>query len=304
MKVTLEQWQALLTIVDQGGHAKAAEHLGKSQSAVSYAISRLEDALGVQVFHLEGRRSALTPAGDMLYQRARLLLASANAMEQAAHTLASSWQASISLSVDAIFPEELLFQALTHFGELYPLTRVNVLETVLSGSSEALIRRDVSLSITGLLPPGFVGNPLLHLSFVAVAAPHHPLHRLGRELTLSDLHQERQLVVRDSGSQQLDAGWLDATQRWTVSHLSTSIKAAVAGLGFAWYPRLKIASLLANGSLKPLPLKEGTERFATLYLVYADGDFVSPPCQKLGHFLHDACANLNAPFSATAPERK
>jgi len=41
-KVTLEQWRALLAVIDAGGYAKAAELLNKSQSAVSYAISQLE----------------------------------------------------------------------------------------------------------------------------------------------------------------------------------------------------------------------------------------------------------------------
>ena len=50
-------WQALLAVVDQGGYARAAESLGKSQSAVSYSIQRLEDRLGLRVFRTEGRRA-------------------------------------------------------------------------------------------------------------------------------------------------------------------------------------------------------------------------------------------------------
>lgn len=294
MQVTLEQWQAMLAVVDEGGYANAAEALDKSQSAISYAVNKLETALGVRVFKLEGRRAVLTPAGDMLSQRARLLLASAAATEDAAKELASHWQANLSLAVDAVFPDDLLFEALANFGQAYPLTRINLLETVLSGSSEALIRRDASLAIVSALPPGFTGDPLIRLSFVAVAAPQHPLHQKNRPITLSDLRSERQLVVRDSGSQRLDAGWLGAEKRWTVGHLSTSIRAVEKGLGFAWFPRLKIARQLASGSLLPLPLAEGAERHATLYLVYADGDFVSPVCKKMGEHLQAICQNAQA----------
>lgn len=292
MNVTLEQWQALLAVVDQGGYAKAAEHLGKSQSAVSYAISRLESQLKVRLFKLEGRKASLTPAGELLYRRAGVLLDSARALEQAATELSSNWQAQINLAVDTVFPEPLLFQALAQFGERHPLTRVNLLETVLSGSSEALIKRDASLAITSNLVPGFAGDAIISLRFVAVAAPGHPLHRLARPLTLSDLSLHRQLVVRDSGSRRLDAGWLGADQRWTFSHMSTSIQAAVAGLGFAWYPEMKIAAELQSGQLQPLPLTTGAERFGTLYLVHADGELASPMCQQLGEALKQVCAGL------------
>src|SRR5690625_3429235 len=209
-------------------------------------------------------------------------------MEETARELANHWQASLSLAVDTVFPDDLLFQALARFGEEFPLTRINLLETVLSGSSEALIRRDASLAITGTIPAGFIGNPIMQLAFIAAAAPQHPLHQLQRDITLADLKTHRQPVVRDSGSQQLDAGWLGADQRWTVSHLSTSIRAAEAGLGFAWYPQPQIAAQLADGRLKPLPLKEGSQRFSPLYLVYADSDFVSPVCERLGQFLTEA----------------
>lgn len=289
MQVTLQQWQALLAVVDHGGYARAAEALNRSQSAVSYAIQKLETSLQVRVFRIEGRRAVLTAAGELLCQRARLLVDSARATEQAAAELSSHWQASLNLAVEAIFPDELLFATLACFATRYPLTRINLLETVLSGGSEALVRRDASLAICTSLPAGFSGDVIAQLTFVAVAAPQHPLHLLKRPLTLADLRAERQLVVRDSGSQRIDAGWLGAPQRMTVTHLTTSIRAAVAGLGFAWYPRIKIAQKLADGRLKPLNLKTGSERVATLYLVYADGDFASPACQQLGELLRDGC---------------
>ncbi len=83
-KVSLDQWRAFLAVIDAGGYAKAAEALGKSQSAVSYAISQLETALGVAVFELQGRRAVPTPAGDVLYRRARHLLMEAENLETAA----------------------------------------------------------------------------------------------------------------------------------------------------------------------------------------------------------------------------
>ena len=49
-RISLEQWRALLAVVDAGGYAQAAERLHKSQSAVTYAVQRLESVLGVKAF--------------------------------------------------------------------------------------------------------------------------------------------------------------------------------------------------------------------------------------------------------------
>ena len=53
-KISLDQWQALIAVVDEGGSAAAAEALDKSQSAISYAVQKIETELGVRAFALEG----------------------------------------------------------------------------------------------------------------------------------------------------------------------------------------------------------------------------------------------------------
>lgn len=285
MNISLDQWLTLVTVVEQGSYSKAAEYLGKSQSTLSYAIQQLESKLEVQVFTLQGRKAKLTAAGELLYRRAVHLVAAANSLETTAKKLSSHWQAQINLAVDTVFPSELLFQALVSFSKAHPLTRVNLQETVLSGSNDALIKREVSLVITGHLTAGFIGEPLLNMRFLAVAAPSHPLHQLNRPITFDDLQAHRQLVVSDSGRMNIDAGWLEAEQRWSFSQLSTSIQAALAGLGFAWYPEAKIQPYLTQGALKPLPLVTGSERFSQLYLIYADQILASPATQQLGQAL-------------------
>lgn len=283
--IPLHYWQSLMAVVDQGGYAPAAEALGKSQSAVSYAIQRLEDLLNLRVFRQEGRRAVLTPAGQILLQRARVLVEHAQGLESAARQMAKGQEAMLYLAVDGLFPDWLLLQALAAFSTHCPNTRIEVLETVLSGTDDALLQRQADLAITPRIPQGFSGEPLMQIRFMAVAAPNHPLHTLGRTLEWADLRQHRQLVVRDSGSGRQNAGWLDAEQRWTFSHPATSIQAACAGLGFAWYPELRIRQELANGHLLPLPLAEGRHRYAMLYRVFARPDFPGPACQDLAQRL-------------------
>ena len=102
---------------------------------------------------------------------------------------------------------------------------------------------------------------------VPAASPQHPLHHLQRKVTLKDLRAHRQLVVRETGQTRDARTLVEATQRWTVSNMSTSIIAARAGYGYAWLPEYKIRDELVAGTLRALPLREGGERFAELYLV-------------------------------------
>ena len=64
--ITLEQWRSLIEVVDAGGYAQAAERLCKSQSAVSYAVQKIEALLGIKAFEIKGRRAILTSTGKML----------------------------------------------------------------------------------------------------------------------------------------------------------------------------------------------------------------------------------------------
>lgn len=288
-RVQLAQWRALRAVVDAGGYAQAAERLHRSQSAVTYAVQKLERVLGVAVFRLRGRKAALTPAGEVLYRRAGMLLEDATALERAAGELAAGGEAELRLAVDAVFPTWLLLAALAKFATTAPATRIELLETVLGGTEEALLARKADLAITSIVPTGFMGDPLLRLRFVAVAAPSHPLHALGRPVTRRDLRRYRQLVIRDSATEhRRDAGWLGAEARWTVTNKATSIRAARMGLGFAWYPENVVREELASGTLKALPLREGRERYADLYLVVADPDFAGPGALRLADILRVA----------------
>jgi len=289
-RISLEQWRSLLAVVDANGYAQAAAALHKSQSAVTYAVQKMETLLGVKIFEVIGRKAHLTPTGEVLYRRAKALLDEAGALEQAAGTLAAGWEPELRLSVEIIFPTWLLLQCFARFAEERPQTRIELYESVLSGTEEALLQRKVDLAIGSQVPAGFIGDPLMHLRFIAAAHPDHPLHRLGRELTLQDLRKHRHLIIRDTGSQRRSGSWLGAEQSWTVSQKATSIRAAVMGLGFAWFPEETIRGELERGELKALPLREGGERSGDLYLVFADRDYAGPGALRLAAIIREHVA--------------
>jgi DNA-binding transcriptional LysR family regulator len=290
-KTSLEQWAVLAAVVDEGGFAAAGEALAKSQSAVSYAVQQLQAELPVALTEPRGRRTVLTEAGSALLRRARAVLAEVESLEALAQNLAQGWEGEIRIAVDIIFPPALLYETLGAFGPVCRATRVEILESVLSGTTEALLKREVDLAIVGQLPPGFLGTRLMAVEFVPVAHRDHALHALGRAVTLADLKRQRQIVVRDSGTRRrLDAGWLGAEQRWTVTHLKTSIEMLTPGLGFAWIPREHIRAELAGGALVPLPLAEGGSRIVDLHLVYADRDGAGPATREFARLVTALCA--------------
>jgi DNA-binding transcriptional LysR family regulator len=285
--VTLEQWRALIAVVDAGGYARAAEVLHKSQSAVTYAVQKLQSVLGVKAFEVQGRKAVLTPTGELLYRRARALLDDAGGLENTARKLSAGWEAQIGVVMESVFPTWLMLKCLDRFGTESPHTRIELVESVLGGTQEALLQREADLAIANSIPAGFTGEPLMRLRFVLAAHPDHALHRLGHAVTMQDLRAQRQLVVRETGSRRATPPSLEAMQRWTVSSMSTSIIAVRSGHGYAWLPEDKIRDELEDGTLKPVQLRDGGERFAELYLVFADRDAAGPGTLRLADIIRE-----------------
>lgn len=281
-RVTLDQWRTLQAVVDHGGFAQAAEALHRSQSSVSYTVARLQEQLGVPLLRIEGRKAVLTEAGDVLLRRSRQLIHQASQLEELAHHMEQGWEAEVRLVVDAAYPNARLIQALTAFMPQSRSCRIRLREEVLSGVEEVLRDGTADLAISGLDITGYLGAELGAVEFVAVAHADHPLHQLQRKLSVQDLQNQMQIVVRDTGQRQpRDSGWLGAEQRWTVGSLATSVAFVASGLGFAWLPRHLIGRELADGVLKPLPLIQGAIRRPQFYLYTNKDKSLGPATQIL-----------------------
>jgi DNA-binding transcriptional LysR family regulator len=295
-RISLEQWRALLAVVDEGGYAQASAALHKTQSAVTYAVQKVESLLDVKVFEIQGRKAQLTPAGHVLVRRARDVLDEAEALERSAKSLARGWEPEVRLAVEILFPTWLLLECFGEFGGEHPETRIELHESVLGGTDELLTGGLVDFAVTSSVPPGYLGDLLMTIPIVAAAAPHHPLHQLGRPLTQRDLRRHRHLVIRDTAQRRKreTGNWLGANQRWTFSHKASQIAAACMGHGFAWFPIDTIRTELDSGRLVRLPLREGAERRAELYLVHADRDCTGPAATRLAEIIRASVAKACA----------
>lgn len=281
-RISLEQWAAFKAVIDEGSFAKAAEVLNKSQSSVSYTLSKMEELLPTPVLEQEGRKAVLTEAGKVLYRQASNLLKEAGNVELSALLLAKGWEPEVTVAVDLLVDLDPLLRALAAFSKESPSTRIVILETTLSGTDEALLERRADIILSPKVPPGFLGKPIGMVEMLPVAHPNHPLLGLKEGVTEAELRQHRQVVFKDTGiKRQQDAGWLGSEQRWTVSNGATSIKIVKRGLGFAFIPKHMIKGELESGELKPIPLVMDARKVLPTYLILSAMENAGPACKVL-----------------------
>ncbi|GAB2515014.1 LysR family transcriptional regulator [Microbulbifer agarilyticus] len=293
-KVTLEQWRMFQAVVEYGGFSQAAEAVHKSQSSINHAVHKLQESLGIALLEVRGRKAELTDAGRVLLNRAGGLLNEAEALESVAASLAVGTEAQLRLAVDVLFDYDALLTAVERFAEVYPHTRLEIRETVLSGGEELLLQQEVDFILSARAPQGFVGEPITRVKFLPVAHPDHPLHHLGRPVNREDLKATRQIVMRDSAlKNRQDAGWLGSDERITVTNVHTSIDLIERGLGFAWLPEPRIRDSLSADRLLPLPTEEPWERDVMVYLFFADRDCAGPAANMLLSALRESLPPLD-----------
>lgn len=292
-RVTLEQWRVFHAIIDHGGYAQAAKHLHRSQSAISYAMARLQEQLGIALLKIEGRKALLTEEGQILLQRSRHLMSEAGEIENFARQLSRGREAEIRFVVDAVFPNDLLMSALSSFAKQSQGTRVQLREVILSGASDALLNDDAELVIGVGTPTGFLSDPLIEVELIAVAHPEHPLHQLNRMITSADLAQHMQVVIRDSGQQvKMDIGWFNSQDRWTVSSIDSALSAIEHGLGYGWLPSNRLIEAIGDGQLKPLLLEQGATYKAFLFMSYGHPNNVGQATRELANIIKNTVENI------------
>ncbi len=79
----LSDLRVFQAVVRQGGVTRAADHLGRVQSAITARIQQLEERLDQKLFSRQGRKMVLTPSGRTLLDYSEKLLALADEAEAA-----------------------------------------------------------------------------------------------------------------------------------------------------------------------------------------------------------------------------
>jgi DNA-binding transcriptional LysR family regulator len=128
-----ELLRSFTAIVDCGSMLRATQQIFVTQSALSLQMKRLEDIVQTPLFHREGRRLALTPAGHSMMGYAREMLATNDRAVSALSGDALTGPARIGFVQD--FAETLLEDVLARFALLNPETQLQVR---VGGSQELL----------------------------------------------------------------------------------------------------------------------------------------------------------------------
>lgn len=124
MRVNLDMdcLRTFVTIVDVGSFAEAAQRVGRTASAVSLQINRLEDQVGAKLFQKMGRRMVPSPEGERLLNTARQILDFNDQVVEALNHRHLSGEIAIGSIQD--FADSILPSVLARFGQAHPRVRL------------------------------------------------------------------------------------------------------------------------------------------------------------------------------------
>ncbi|TDK36831.1 LysR family transcriptional regulator [Rhizobium deserti] len=256
---TLDQLQVFLAVADTGSFSAASRLLNRAQSVVSYTIANLEAQLEVTLFERSGaRQPRLTEAGRAMLTDARRIVADLQVMRSRAKSIKQGLEAEVSLAISVMVPSDAVVMQLKDFRKQFPSVSLNlnvgelgmVMDMVMSGKAGigiggSLMKHDDSL----------ISERIGHSFMFPVAAPDHPLARLRRPLTLSDVREEVQLVVTDASgiTKGRDFNVL-SYKTWRVSDIATKHQLIKGGLGWGGLPGSLVRDDLRRGELVALEL--------------------------------------------------
>jgi DNA-binding transcriptional LysR family regulator len=222
--------RTFVTAFELGSFARAAERLGRSQSAVSTQLRKLEDQIGQPLVQKSGRGLVLTTAGESLFSYAkRILELNDEAVQTVRGAEVEGW---VRLGLPEDFAESWLPAILARFARTHPKVRVEVRADRSVFVLDKLIKGELDLVLawgTGEDAPHAVKVAELPIAWVG-RSDWPGVHNLGAE-PLPLVAFEQPCIFRSAGIAALDAAGIP----WRLVFISASLAglwaAAAAGLG-------------------------------------------------------------------------
>jgi DNA-binding transcriptional LysR family regulator len=227
----LDVLRTFVTGVELGSFARAADRLGRSTSAVSAQLKKLEEQAGTPVLRKSGRGMALTESGETMLAYARRLLELNDEAAAALH--GAELEGAVRLGLQEDFGESLLTDVLGRFARAHPRVKVEVriarnvelLERVGSG------RLDLALAWeAGMTTPHTerIGTLPLRWIDAAGAGSNWPREN-GEPLPLVML--DAPCIMRTAATTALDRANIPWRIAFTSASLAGTWAAVAAGLG-------------------------------------------------------------------------
>ncbi|WP_076593542.1 LysR family transcriptional regulator [Herminiimonas arsenitoxidans] len=274
----------------------AGQQLGISASAVSKAIVRLEERLGVRLFHRSTRAINLTPEGALFLERCRRILCEVEAAEAELLQTQSAPQGKLRISMPSLSVK--FMSGLAKFQSRYPDVALDIdcsdrLVDVIEEGFDAVIR-------TGKPSDSrLMARTLGSYRRIIVGSPEY-FERNGRPLQPEDLRHHACLLYRFPSTGKLDV-WslsrngeplaIDLSASMMTNSLNPQVCFAEQGIGLACVPDLTIQRQLDEGKLISV-LDEYNQERTPLNILWPSSRHLSP---KLRVFVDFVAENLTLP---------
>lgn len=287
---SLNGFVVFVQVAETRSFVAAGRLLGVSASAIGKSVARLEEKLGVRLFHRSTRSVTLTAEGTLFLERSRRILAEIEAAELELSQATAAPRGRLRVSLPLV--SSLVLPVLGEFMREYPEIELDLdftdrLVDVIEDGFDAVVRTgepaDSRLSARRL------GSFRMRL----VASPDY-LARRGIPQTPTDLLQHICLHYRFPNSGKLETWALRQTPgepelRLPISMICNNIETRVCfslqGLGIAYLPDFSIREPLADGRLQPI-LADHVERTGVFHVLWPASKHPSPKVRALVDFLH------------------
>jgi LysR family hydrogen peroxide-inducible transcriptional activator len=257
---TLRQLEYLVAIADLGSFHRAARACGVSQPGLSAQIRQLEALLDLHLLERDRRRVLLTPAGEALVRRARVVLAEARGLVEAANALQRPLSGALRLGVIPTVAPYLLPRALSRVRSRHPELRLRLREAQTADLVAALERGELDVLLLAL-EAALGGLETLELFrdpfHVALPADHRLARR--RRLREQDLADQPVLLLDDGHCLRAQAlavcreAGAEEQSDFRATSLGTLIEMVCGGAGVTLLPELALERETRRSGLAVVP---------------------------------------------------
>ncbi|MDO1585414.1 LysR family transcriptional regulator [Rhizobium oryzicola] len=280
----IEALRMMIMGIELGSFARAAVHLGRSQSAVSMQLKRLEDQAGHLLFQRKGRGLTPTEAGETLLEYARRIVAMHD--EAAAALGASVAPPTIRLGLPQDFFEDVMPTTLTAFANSQPNAHV----AVRAGRNYALEEEvkagqlDVALAFCEAGRPA-TGELLATMPMLWLAKDENIDAVRGSQSDLPLVLYEHPCLFRQAALRALE----DARIKWRLSLTTPSLAGVWGALRFGLGITVRTTYRVPPGIHK---VEDGLPKLPALELRMLKQDHPTEGAHELADILKTAVRNL------------
>jgi DNA-binding transcriptional LysR family regulator len=176
MELPATELRAFVTLAEHQHFGRAADVLHVTQPALSKQIRRLEAVVGGPLVVRGYRDLRLTPAGQVLLPRARLLLQESSAALEVARRAVRGQVGVLRIGFGIASIQKLLPDVLLRFRSSTPGVEIRLRDMSTPGQLAAIRRGDIDVGFVRLpvVDAGVAAKPVLHEQLMAVLGPHSP----------------------------------------------------------------------------------------------------------------------------------